>query len=184
MTGIYKADWMQALERNKQYGLSVPAIYTAPQEKYFTASRLAELPRIIQPALAGLTMDDLVCQCLAIHFKLLPVLQNWLGCPVYFTLGWIDDGKNGIFKFGDTLIKSLLDGEPRSSVVNLHAWLTLPSMEIFDVTLSTTFAKLNNLPEGYGGVFSQHPDSLKGFAFKPMLLGEEFLIRSKLLRFE
>ncbi|WP_236730332.1 hypothetical protein [Pseudomonas coronafaciens] len=126
MTGIYKADWTQALERNKQYGLSVPAVYTEPQEKYFTASRIAELPKIIQPALAGLTMDGLVCQCLAIHFKLLPVLQNWLGCPVYFTLGWIDDGKNGMFKFGDPLIKSLLDGEPRSSVVNLHAWLTLP----------------------------------------------------------
>lgn len=62
--------------------------------------------------------------------------------------------------------------------------MMLPSMEIFDVTLSTRITKINELPEGYGGVFSPDPDTLKGMAFKPMLVGEEFLTRINLLRFK
>lgn len=184
MPGAYEIEWMQALERTKRYGLPVPEVFAPQSSLIFTQARMAELPKVVEKALVGLTVDDVVGQCLAIHFGLVPVLQRWLGCPVYFTLGWIDDGAAGMFKFGDELIQALLDGGHRGGTINVHAWLTLPTMEIFDVTLATSIARINNLPEGYGGVFSQHPDGLKGMAFKPVLVGHEFLERSGLLRFQ
>lgn len=184
MLGAYEAEWMQALARTERYGLPVPAGFSPQTGLLLTESKMRELSRLVEAAISGLTASDVVGQCLAIHFGLAPVVQRWLGCPIHFTLGWVDDGEDGWFRFGDKEIESLLENGHQGGPVSVHAWLTLPALEIIDATLPTSYAIVNNEPKGVGGLISQHADNLKGMAYMPVLVGHEFLRRSGLLRFE
>jgi hypothetical protein len=65
--------------------------------------------------------------------------------------------------------------------MNVHAWLTLPSMEIIDATLATTMAIAQGRPEQGGGVVMGHADGFTGFAYRPMLVGADSLQRAGLL---
>ena len=62
--------------------------------------------------------------------------------------------------------------------LNIHAWLTLPTCEILDFTLPTTYAVINKTKEGYGEVLAGHADHLlENVRYRPMLLGEDYLRR-------
>jgi hypothetical protein len=109
-------------------------------------------------------------------------VRELVGCPVLYTIGWVDDGTaKGMFKFDDAFISDKLKHGHSGGTVNIHAWLTLPSMEVIDVALATTIAVVQNIPEGYGGVFAQPADGLNGMAYKPMLVGPDFLRKTGLL---
>lgn len=109
-------------------------------------------------------------------------MTEWFRCPVLYTLGWIDDGSDeGLFKFDDAFIADKLRNVHMPGNVNIHAWLTLPSMEIIDVTLATTMAIAQGRPEQGGGVVMGYADEFKGLAYRPMLIGMDFLRRAGLL---
>ncbi|MFV2854610.1 hypothetical protein ACNIZ2_28230, partial [Escherichia coli] len=85
---------------------------------------------------------------------------------VYFTLGWIDDGTpKGMFRFDEDFITDTLKNGYTGDTVNLHAWLTLPSMEIIDITLSTTISMLQGHKNQLGGVIIKRADDIKGFSY-------------------
>ena len=77
------------------------------------------------------------------------------------------------------MLKTGVEGE-----VNLHAWLTLPSMEVLDFSLPTSYAKVNNRPEDIGSAIAEHANKLSanGMTYKPLIVGEDFLVKSKILR--
>ncbi|HCB1767018.1 TPA: hypothetical protein MYP38_004857 [Citrobacter braakii] len=54
-------------------------------------------------------------------------------------------------------------------------------MEVIDVALATTIAVVQKLPQGHGAVLAKHADELRGMAYKPMLVGPDFLRKSGLL---
>ncbi|HIE1651586.1 TPA: hypothetical protein ACXJGC_002841 [Burkholderia cenocepacia] len=178
----YAAEWAVAVERTKRFGLEVPSHEVLLTHRYLGDTQLAEFPYVVQRGLGDLDFHDVVAQCMAIHFRLVPVIQEWLKCPVLFTLGWIDDGtQKGMFKFDDGFIASKLKNGHAGGTVNLHAWLTLPSMEVIDVALATTIAVLNKMPNGHGGVLAGSANSFNGIAYKPMLVGPDFLRKTGLL---
>jgi hypothetical protein len=178
----YSTEWAAAVERTNRFGLDVPAHSAQTTHRYLNAARQAEFPYVVQRGLGDLDFHDVVAQCLSIHYRLVPVIEKWLGCPALYTLGWVDDGTDrGMFKFDDAFIDDKLKNGHRGGTVNIHAWLTLPSMEIIDVALATTIAVLQRLPDGYGAALARHADELKGIAYKPMLVGPDFLRRTGLL---
>lgn len=120
--------------------------------------------------------EQIVGKCLSVHLKALPVLEKWLHCPVYYTLGWIDDGTSkGLYRFYEEAIADKLANGHHDNNINIHAWLTLPSMEIIDLTLSTSFSVLQGLKTGKGGIMVKKADDITGFAYVPMLVGETYL---------
>ncbi|WP_025139586.1 hypothetical protein [Achromobacter sp. DH1f] len=181
-TRSYAADWTEALDRSARFGLKVPEMVAPGEERYLTSQRQAEFPYVIRRALGDLTVDDLVCQCMAINIRLRAVLQEWLGCEVYYTIGWVDtDAGAPLFQFDDAFIaEKLANGHPGGEI-GLHAWVTLPSLEVIDVSLATSFAVLQNRKDGHGGVIASHPDTLRGFAYRPMLVGDDFLRKTGIL---
>lgn len=178
----YADEWAAAVERSRRFGLDVPAHEVRPAHRYLTDARQAEFPYVVLRGLGEFDFPDVVAQCMAVHYRLMPVMQGWLGCPVLYTLGWIDDGTDtGMFKFDHSFISSKLKHGHAGGSVNLHAWLTLPSMEVIDVALATTIAVVKRKPEGYGRVLAKHADELDGMAYKPMLVGTDFLRKTGLL---
>jgi hypothetical protein len=65
--------------------------------------------------------------------------------------------------------------------MNIHAWLTLPSTEIIDVSLATTMGIVQKRPEMLGLAITRPADELNGMAYKPMLVGDGFLRKTGLL---
>ncbi|MFJ3463643.1 hypothetical protein [Achromobacter spanius] len=88
----------------------------------------------------------------------LAVAELRLGGKAHFKIGWVDLGRSwqwGQFDdaiIGETLAKGLAGGP-----VELHAWLTLDSVEIFDVTLMMSLAVTLGT-EGKGGMLAGNPD--------------------------
>jgi len=179
----YAAEWVSAIERTKRFHLKIPSHQMEIEKLFLTADRQAEFPHIIQQELGNVAPSDIVAQCLSISYRLAPILQKWLACPVLYTLGWIDDGTDkAIFKFDDAFIAEMLKCGHAGGSVNIHAWLTLPSMEVIDVALPTTISVLQNIPEVYGRAIAQPADKLKGMAYKPMLVGSDFLFKAGLFK--
>lgn len=180
----YTKEFTEAVARSKKFGLTVPAHKIEPSKVFLDAKAHAEFPYVVRDGLGDLDLPDVVGQCLAVHYRLVPVISDWLGCDVLYTIGWIDDmTDSGMFRFDDSFVADKLRSGHGGGTVNIHAWLTLPSMEIIDVALSTSMGHLQKRPEMLGGVIASHPDDLKGMVYKPMLVGDDFLSKAGLLAF-
>ncbi|OVZ88295.1 hypothetical protein CBW54_09590 [Yersinia kristensenii] len=180
----YSEEFKIALERTARFNLTPPDSFSETSTRVMNDKRVRNLNRILAPIFEGMvSYEQMVGQCMPLHLKALPILEEWLGCPVYYTLGWIDDGTpKGLHKFDDDMIADKLANGHQDDTINIHAWLTLPSMEIIDLTLSTSFSILQGLKEGEGGVIVKKADEITGFAYKPMLVGEAFLSKSGILQ--
>lgn len=65
-----------------------------------------------------------------------------------------------------------------SRTLELHAWLTLPSREIIDLTLATTLGIVRDEPDLLGRFAFIHPDDLvDNQSYHPQLLGDAYLRR-------
>lgn len=180
----YKDEWQDALMRTTRFGLNLPEnANLQTQTKYLTQEIHDRFPYVVRDAFGDLEYEDVVAQCMAIHYRLGPVMEDLLKCPVFLTIGWVDDcTERGMFRFGEKFIRERLEA-PKSvgGQANLHAWLTLPSMEVIDVSLVTTIAVVQKLDKGHGGVLAGPADNFKGFAYKPMLVGDDFLRQAGML---
>lgn len=178
----YIQEWSEAVARTNQVGLTVPPHQVKPEIRYLTDERVKELPYVVRECLGELDVKEVVAQCISINYRLLPVIEQWLQCSVLYTIGWIDDGTDkGMFKFDDAFILDKLANGCPGGNVSIHAWLTLPSMEVIDISLATSMIVLSNSPLERGGVVAQHADLLKGITYKPMLVGMDFLKKAGLL---
>ncbi len=137
----------------------------------------------MQSEFGELDFHEVVAQCIAIHYRLAPVIEQWLGCPALYTIGWVQirDG-NDLYKFDEAFIADKLRTGHSESKIGIHAWLTLPTMEVVDVALATTMALVHKVPDKYGAVLARYADGLDGMAYKPMLVGTDFLRKTGLLR--
>lgn len=180
----YNEEFQKALERTASFDLTPPKGVNEVPGRMMNDKRVRHLNSVLAPVFEGMTnYAQIAGQCMPLHLKARPVLEEWLGCPVYFTLGWIDDGTpKGIHKFDDAMIANKLANAHQDDTINIHAWLTLPTMEIIDLTLSTTFSILQGRKEGQGGVITKKADEITGFAYKPMLVGEMFLSKIGILQ--
>lgn len=180
----YSEEFLKALERTAHFDLAPPDAVNEAPGRMMNDKRIRHLNRVLAPVFEGIvSYEQMVGQCMPLHLKARPVLEEWLGCPVYFTLGWVDDGTpKGVHKFDDAMIANKLANGHQDDTINIHAWLTLPTMEIIDLTLSTTFSILQGRKEGEGGVITKKADEITGFAYKPMLVGETFLSKVGILQ--
>jgi hypothetical protein len=110
-------------------------------------------------------------------------IEAWLGRDAVSTIGWVIEKGHHLFEFDDNLVEKLLQHGHQGGPVKIHAWLTLPTMEIIDLTLAATTAVLRKQPRLEGSVIASRVDQLHGLIYKPILVGTEFIRRTGLVRF-
>ncbi len=113
-----------------------------------------------------------------LHLKMLPIISDYLGCPIFFTIGWLDDSLENKkrFYFDENFIIDKLKNGYKENTINIHAWLTLPSMEIIDIVYLTTQAIIRKIPSKFAlKIIAKHADESIGIKYKPTLVGEDFL---------
>lgn len=181
---MYEDDFQKALERTKRMGLPLPEVIFE-STRYLTTEAMEGLNTAIFDALGPMRTEQLAGQCLAIHLQIQDIVSTALGCPVYYTIGWVELEKGSWFEHSEETLRTLMTEGLQHDRVQLHAWLTLPSMEIVDVSLMTTYALVREYPEAKGKVIATHPcDLTGGVMYKPTLVGAEFLARSGIMRAE
>jgi hypothetical protein len=178
----YFDEWSSAVKRTKDFGLAVPDHEIVVDKIWLDAKAYAEFPYAVLDVIGELSLEEISLQCISIHYRLMPVIQRWLGCQVTYTVGWVDDETpKGIYHFDEKFIKDTLENGHPTNQVRLHTWLTLPSLEVIDVSLPTSMGVVQKKTELLGGVIAQKADALIGMKYKPMLVGDDYIFKTKLL---
>lgn len=176
--GAYYREARQAWKRcNRLKLVSRKPDYTT--KRYLTDESLSKLVLAIFHKFGALGPKDVVQQCFGLHLLLIELVKEVIGCDVYYTLGCVEleKGKPLVFHQTESQMKQLLSSGLSGRELNLHAWLTLPSMEILDFSLPTSLHTILDWSEiEPGSVVSGHADELVGaLKYHPLLLGEDFL---------
>jgi hypothetical protein len=180
---MYENEFNEALNRNRRFGLSVPDIVKPNVGRFITDKACAELPFFVKDK--GLTQEEeVVLQCISFNFRLKEILSEYFKSPLYYTIGHVKINNDSMFEQSEKSLFTMLKNGITSPSINLHVWLTLPSMEILDYTLQTTYGRVNNDPRLIGNVIAQHPnDFTKSMSFHPMIIGEEFMQKIGAMQF-
>lgn len=172
----YLADFNAAVERTSRFGLTVPRYELRPEDHWLDFQARQRIPPVIFKTLGQITPQHLVAQCIAVHYALQGPISALFAAPAVLTLGWIEsaDGDD-LYRFDEEFIgERLRTGFEPLSGIQVHVWLTLPTMEIIDLTLCTSVSILQDKPEGIGGLLTKKADDVTGFRYVPMLVGEDF----------
>lgn len=180
---MYKTEFKEAELRTKRLELlSPPTIFT--EKRYLTKKAASELHYYIRDKIGTLTEDDMANQCLSLHVRLKPIISEYFNCPVYLTIGYVEFDGDDMYKQNEDSLRMMIENGISGKSVDLHAWLTLPSMEILDFSLATSYGKRHGKHEMIGNVMAVHTNQLPaGLKYKPMLIGKDFLIRTGAMKF-
>ncbi len=111
------------------------------------------------------------------------LLESMLRAPLVYTLGYVQQGDQKIRHTPiEELERMLLPGHVADAQINLHAWLTLPSHEIIDVTYWAAFPHLCGRNERESRVLFEHPGHMARRSYHPQLIGEEFVRKVGILK--
>lgn len=175
---MYKSEFLNAVERSKKFGLLVPEI-SATGSRLLNDKVQSDLPLIIHDALGVLEEEEIVLQCLLLNLRLKKVFSSYFKSPVYYTIGYIEIDDSAMFKQSEETLREMLTKGVEGPSISLHAWLTLPSMEILDFSISTSYGRVNGIKEMMGKALAMHPSELTGgMKYRPMLVGEDFLLKT------
>lgn len=175
MTTTYSDELIEAQQRTIRFNLACPEIPT-PCGRLLTADKHQQFPYAVREAVGELSEKDIVGQCISIHWRLQVTLEKFFAAPILYTIGYVHTPPSDMFKQTEPELLQRLHTGLNGAQVQFHAWLTLPSMEIIDISLPTSFAVIKGLTEGHGGVIASHAEELKhGLRYHPMLLGEDYL---------
>jgi len=173
---MYIKEFVEAVERTKGFGLVVPTVLPAPAGRFFTKETMQELMKSIFKTIGRPSPEELTAQCFEINHGIKLIIDDFFKTTSVFTLGWVDEPSKCLVQYTEEQLKHLLVKGISNENLDLHAWITMPSMEIFDSTLNTKIAIANNKPELLYAIAARHVDDLaEGFVYHPMLLGDDYL---------
>lgn len=121
-------------------------------------------------------------QCVKWSHALRPHVEKILGEPVLLTFGQVLNSTRSYFDPTRADLRAwyqrglcATDFEGRSGI-NLHAWWTLSSGEIVDVTLWSTLSAAWKRPELLGAITGGWPDQIApNPTYIPMVVGEDYI---------
>lgn len=173
----YQDELIEAIARAKRLGLQTPEFQ--PKEGRLLNQKVhQDIPYIVRDALGDVSVEQVASQCLSYHMKLLPILSDYFDEEITYTIGHVFMGDSTLFVQTEERMIALIKSGVDTPKLQIHAWLTLPTCEIMDFTLPTTYAVVNKTKEGLGSVLTGHADHLlNGLRYHPMLLGEDYLRR-------
>lgn len=121
-------------------------------------------------------------QCLKWSHALRPLVEEALGCPVVLTLGQLNYHGKAVFNparedFARWYRRGFQVDDFRDRVgFNLHAWYTLPTMEVLDLTLYSSLAAVWKKPELVGMIAGGWPDKMASETqYIPMAIGDAYV---------
>ncbi|PTO80141.1 hypothetical protein [Vibrio splendidus] len=110
-------------------------------------------------------------KCFEFHHKLMVHLEQDIGLKTDLTFGYVDTGHSEWFKFEESDVSEWLNNRNRKKTAEYHVWLTLPSMEILDVSFPITVLRAAGKPISDWNIIGQSPDTLPQYRYYPVFVG-------------
>lgn len=163
-----------AVEKTKQNNLGVFSKLKPTADRLICESTLVRLYE--HPMISQIDREQLFSMCFHIHVQLQQTINQVFSTKSTLTMGYVeyDSGKQIHYECIDSVL-ARVNNRCYQKEVNMHCWLTLPTLEIIDLTLPTTLAKIENKMENAGRIIAMHADELKGMKYVPQILGDKYL---------
>lgn len=177
-----------AVERTCGLGLEEPEIiYTA--QSYFTPERLRAFGDFIVKEFAPALAQGLNATCIIVHTGLLGAVEEFFSCRAYLTVGSVFTPKAEMYPISEQQVRKWLAEKVNVMDLELHAWITLDSLEILDMTFLPTIAYASKRWELGNKPVATNPDLLpraqpqgpdpstlpNGLRYNPFVVGQDFL---------
>jgi hypothetical protein len=173
---MYSKEFHEAIERTKRFNITAPPILPVSGDRFFTKESMQELMKSISKTIGQPSPEDLETDCFSINHRIKQIIDDLFKTTSVFTLGWVDEPSKCLFKSTEEELRELLVKGISTTTIDLHAWITMPSMEIFDCTLCTKIAIANDDKKLLYAITARHVDDMSGgFVFHPMLVGVDYL---------
>ncbi len=176
----YTTEFQTALQRSCELGLSVPSVVFRSTRFYSDDAFLVVIDQLLNKLGNTDRSINLIGQCLNVHWNIRQEVESAFGCGAHLTIGYIQEGEDKYFEFSYSDAEGWLRDGIDLKKISLHAWLTLDSMEIIDLTWPSTRAKIFHSKHGQGGAITKHPDEfVNGLQYHPLLVNNDFPIKIK-----
>lgn len=180
--GRYEAAFVAAQARSILWGLRPPSMEVLPV-KYASPSAISAVLWELHRSVGHLSEEVVAAQRFGVTAAVRMALEGALRVPLTYTLGYVC--QNGQ-RLCHTPIQQLeqmlrLSEEPRAHV-RLHAWLTLPSHEVIDVSFWALYPELSCAEEREMRSLFMHPDQMPGRAYCPQWAGDQFVRQIGILK--
>lgn len=175
----YEVELEAAMKRTQEWGLPCPS-FAFNSRRFLTPTFIEGLIGCTQRVTGHLGPRDIAGQCFAVHHFIKDAIEQDLGVPLLYTIGYVTyESGRAVFHTEVTQLKAMLDrGPPLSGPLSLHAWLTMPSHEILDLTFGTTYGVVHGIEKLLGTATFTHPSELKhGMRYHPQLVGTDYFHR-------
>lgn len=110
-------------------------------------------------------------KCFELHHALMLHLEQDIGLKTELTFGYVDTGHSVWFKFEESDVTKWLNHQNYKTSAEYHVWLTLPSMEILDVSFAATVIRASGESVSEWHIVGQSPDTLPELRYYPVFLG-------------
>ncbi len=177
----YLTELFDAIQRTRRLGVTPPFPLLFTNSVLMTQAKLEEVVRTADKQLGLLRIKDIQGQCMSLHLRLLPILEEVFCCPIFYTIGYVETANGVYLAHTEKYLAELLEIGEVAHPIDIHAWLTLPSGEIFDASLLTTIAAMtDDLPIPLGGVIAGDANVLRsrGLHYHPTIVGTDFLFKA------
>ena len=174
----YKKEFIEAFARAKRLGNDQGDIsYASFSSKLLAGSTLESLLTLLQKVLGSMTPETVAGNCLNVSLLLKNLIEDELNLKTYFTLGSFRMSGKSSFEFTENELKQWIQyGIPDFANIDIHAWLTLESLEIIDATIATTIGIACDVPDAVGGLIYGLPSDISvDLSFHPVVVGAEIL---------
>ena len=175
----YKKEFIAAQERSANFGIALQPLDFS-QKKFLTDEVFPKFVNVLQNYFLRFShYREVAHNCLNINLDLHKILNDELHLRNHFTLGYIDDGTQTHYEFSEEDLNVWIEnGIPDPYNANLHAWLTLDSLEIIDPTFGTTMAVRSGDESYVGKILHRLPSEFAdGLKYHPMAVGFDILLK-------
>jgi len=172
---VYVNEFVTAIKRTQKLKLELETPFIDSSGRYIKPETYKEVKKIILESFPEFSSGKYAKQCMDISLKAKVILEDYFNADIFFTIGDISVEGKKQFNFDEKYIKKLLASKQFNANLKLHAWLTLPSLEIIDLSLAQSVLLMSGDPISSDYILSS-PDKLKdGLEYHPMIIGENFL---------
>lgn len=174
----YKDLFIDSIIRTKKHKLELNSPLIDTREKYIQPGVYEDINHLLCSAYPDYEKGILAFNCHKVSYFMKPILEKYFDTELYLTIGYISFSESTFFEINDNQITNLLTHKPKEVQYKIpfHVWLTLPSMEIIDLTFGQSFAKKSSEDIRMNQFILKHPDKLSGsMQYHPMIVGKDFL---------
>jgi len=183
----YRKELIEAIKRSEQKSIDISDFYIESNSKpYLSFDKKKELFKLFDSKVYCNPIEQVAGKCLDWNVKLQDQISSILSCDALLTFGYIEIHESKIFYTPlEEMDKWFAPNTIMKPLNEIHAWITLPSLEVIDITVIASIKHINNenfqnVPNYKHCIVCDPEDPGNTIIYKPLFVGIDFLFKTKM----